>query len=87
MSKINDNNIERFIINSFKKALKEWILDPKEIKLGKTIASGSTCKVVKGKYKNNIVAVKRIFGLIDAQKMKFLKEFKREVTLLISIPS
>lgn len=51
------------------------------------IASGSTCTVYKGKYKNNLVAIKKIQGVMDQEKMKFMKEFKREVTLLVSTPN
>lgn len=50
-------------------------------------ASGSTCKVYRGMYKNEDVAVKKISGIHNTNKKNFLKEFKREITLLVSIPS
>ena len=66
--------------------MKEWIIDYDSLEFHNVIASGSTCTVYKGKYKNNLVAIKKIKGVMDQEKMKFIKEFKREVSLLISTP-
>lgn len=74
-------------MSELRKTVEEWIIDPKVVDIQQVIATGSTCQVYKGVYKNNFVAVKKINGIKNAQKMKFLKEFKREASLLVSIPS
>ncbi len=90
MSEFEEMNLytlEKFLLKEFKRSVEEWIIDFNELHLDNLIATGSTCKVYKGKYKNISVAIKKITGVQNVKKMKFLKEFKREIALLISLPA
>ena len=83
---INGLNVNHFILDEFKRSLDAWIIDYEELKLDELIASGSTCKVYKGTYKNMKVAIKQLLTPGDEKRVKFMKEFKRELSLLISLP-
>jgi serine/threonine protein kinase len=83
---LNSLTLEKFLIKEFSSSINEWIIDYDQLILNDLIASGSTCQVYKGRYKNNNVAIKKIIGIENSSKMKFLKEFKREISLLISVP-
>ena len=79
--------MEKFMLNMFARSTDEWIVDFNELIFEKLIASGSTCHVYKGLYKNLTVAIKKLIKPEDSEKIKFLKEFKRELSLLVSLPS
>lgn len=83
---INGININNFILDEFKRTLDAWIIDFSELKFDELIASGSTCQVHKGMYKNMKVAIKKLLTPGNEKKIKFMKEFKRELSLLISLP-
>jgi serine/threonine protein kinase len=83
---INGLNVNQFILSEFKRSLDAWIIDYDELKFEELIASGSTCTVHKGLYKNMKVAIKRLLTPNSKDSVKFMKEFKRELSLLISLP-
>lgn len=83
---INGLNVNQFILSEFKRSLDAWIIDYDELKFEELIASGSTCTVHKGLYKNMKVAIKRLLTPNSQDSVKFMKEFKRELSLLISLP-
>jgi serine/threonine protein kinase len=83
-------------MGEFKSSLRTWFIDIKNLKIKEMIASGSTCQVFKGLYMNIPVAIKRL--MVNPRKKldisdvkdntpKFLKEFKREIGLLMSLPN
>lgn len=88
-------NVNEFLLKEFKGSLEAWIIDLKLLKFKKIIASGSTCQVYSGSYMNIPVAIKKltakkkkldISGITNSSS-KFLKEFKREIGLLVSLPN
>lgn len=81
------NTVERFLMNQFARSVDEWILNFNEIQIDSLIATGSTCQVYKGTYKHIQVAIKKLIRPEDDQRIKFLKEFKREISVLISLPN
>lgn len=81
------HNLEKFLFHKFSRSVDEWIVDFNEIEFGKLIATGSTCHVYKGYYKNLPVAIKKLLRPENEKKIKFLKEFKREISLLVSLPA
>lgn len=81
------HNLTPFIKQTFSRSVTEWIIDFNEQNFGKLIATGSTCHVYRGMYKNLPVAIKKLLRPENEKKIKFLKEFKREISLLISLPS
>ena len=83
---INGLNVNEFILSEFKRSLDAWIINYEELKFEELIASGSTCTVHKGVYKNMKVAIKRLLTPNSQDSVKFMKEFKRELSLLISLP-
>ena len=83
---INGLNVNQFILSEFKRSLDAWIIDYDQLKFEELIASGSTCTVHKGVYKNMKVAIKRLLTPNSHDSVKFMKEFKRELSLLISLP-
>ena len=83
---INGLNVNQFILSEFKRSLDAWIIDYNQLKFEELIASGSTCTVHKGVYKNMKVAIKRLLTPNSHDSVKFMKEFKRELSLLISLP-
>ena len=54
------------MLNQFSRSIKEWLLDYNELEINNMVASGSTCKVFQGKYKNIKVAIKKISGIKNA---------------------
>ena len=84
---LGKKGIENFIMNEFSRSASEWIVDFNELEFGKLIATGSTCHVYQAFYKNVPVAIKKLLKPENESKIKFLKEFKREISLLISLPS
>lgn len=93
-------NINKFLVKEFKGSLKAWVIPPEKLAFGKVIASGSTCSVFEGTYMKIPVAIKKLKTDVkvdeealrksDAKKEKtpkFLKELKREIGLLISLPN
>ena len=84
---LGKKGIENFIMNEFSISASEWIVDFNELEFGKLIATGSTCHVYQAFYKNVPVAIKKLLKPENESKIKFLKEFKREISLLISLPS
>ena len=95
-------NVNKFLIKEFRGSLSTWVIHPDKLIFGKTIASGSTCSVYKGTYMNIPVAIKKLKkdsksdeDLLnksspedDKERVpKFLKEFKREIGLLVSLPN
>ena len=83
---INGLNVNEFILSEFKRSLDAWIITYDDLKFEELIASGSTCTVHKGVYKNMKVAIKRLLTPNSQDSVKFMKEFKRELSLLISLP-
>jgi serine/threonine protein kinase len=83
---INGLNVNEFILSEFKRSLDAWIISFGELKFEELIASGSTCTVHKGIYKNMKVAIKKLLTPNSKDSVKFMKEFKRELSLLISLP-
>ena len=83
---INGLNVNQFILSEFKRSLDAWIIDYDQLQFDELIASGSTCTVHKGVYKNMKVAIKRLLTPNSQDSVKFMKEFKRELSLLISLP-
>jgi serine/threonine protein kinase len=64
----------------------EWIINFEDLKFEEMIATGSTCNVYKGTFKNIPVAIKKLKSVNPSAKFKYMKEFKREVGLLLSMP-
>ena len=79
--------LEKFLMKAFARSVEEWIIDFNDLNFDSLIATGSTCNVYKGSYKNQIVAIKKLTKPEGENKIKFLKEFKRELSLLVSIPN
>jgi serine/threonine protein kinase len=79
--------LEKFLLKAFARSVDEWIVDFQDIKFESLIATGSTCNVYKGSYKNLTVAIKKLVKPETDNKIKFLKEFKRELSLLVSLPN
>jgi hypothetical protein len=79
--------LEKFLMKAFARSVDEWIIDFNELKFDSLIATGSTCNVYRGSYKNQTVAIKKLTKPEGESKIKFLKEFKRELSLLVSIPN
>ena len=86
MDNLNLMTLEKFMVQEFNSSINEWIIEYNDLTLNDMIASGSTCQVYKGKYRNLSVAIKKIIGGTSNKKIKFLKEFKREISLLVSLP-
>ena len=87
VSNFNLQNMETFLLTKFSRSVEEWIIDFNEIEFGKLIATGSTCQVYRGFYKSLPVAIKKLLRPENEKKIKFLKEFKREIALLVSLPA
>lgn len=80
-------SIEKFIMHEFRRSVNEWIVNYDEIIIDKMISNSETSKVYKGSYKNIEVAVKKITNTSNTSTLKFLKEFKREISILVSLPA
>ena len=92
-------NVNKFLAKEFKASLKAWVIPYERLKFKKEIGSGSTCWVYKGTYMNIPVAIKKLkkdnkvdemvdqSGVQKPKAHKFLKEFKREIGLLITLPN
>jgi serine/threonine protein kinase len=92
VSQIEDNfdsteGLEKFLMKAFARSVDEWIIEFHELRFDSLIASGSTCNVYRGSYKNLTVAIKKLVKPESDNKIKFLKEFKRELSILVSIPN
>ncbi len=92
ISQIDENfesneGLGKFLLKAFARSVYEWIIDFEDIKFDLLIASGSTCNVYRGSYKNLPVAIKKLIKPESDNKIKFLKEFKRELSLLVSLPN
>lgn len=92
VSQVDENfdsieGLEKFLMKAFARSVDEWIINFNDLKFDSLIATGSTCNVYKGSYKNQIVAIKKLTKPEGENKIKFLKEFKRELSLLVSIPN
>ena len=83
---INGLNVKQFMFDEFKRSMDAWFIDFNELEIGVLIASGSTCQVHKGSYKNMSVAIKKLQAPGSEKGVEFMKEFKRELSLLISLP-
>lgn len=81
------NVVEKFLMKEFARSIEEWVLEYNELLMDTLIATGSTCQVYKGLYRNMTVAIKKLLTQENENKIKFLKEFKRELSLLISLPN
>lgn len=86
LENLNLMTLEKFMVQEFNSSINEWIIEYNDLSLNEMIASGSTCQVYKGKYRNTSVAIKKILGGTNTKKIKFLKELKREISLLVSLP-
>ena len=86
-SNFDHQNLEKFLFNKFSRSVEEWIVDFNEIEFDNLIATGSTCHVHKGLYKSLPVAIKKLLRPENEKKIKFLKEFKREISILVSLPA
>ncbi len=79
---------EQFLIEIFKRSVREYSIDFGDFKIGNLISTGSSCQVYEGKYRNQKMAVKHLQKSKDKKtSKKFEKEFKREVGILIALPS
>ena len=83
---INGLNVNEFILSEFRRSLDAWIIDFDDLVFDERIAAGSTCEVHRGRYKNMEVAIKKLLTPPNEGRIKFMKEFKRELSLLISLP-
>ena len=83
---MDGEDLETHLHGEFGKNIENWLLDYDDLVLEDTLASGSTCVVFKGRYRNLEVAIKRLNTPSATRKFRYLKEFKREMGLLISIP-
>ena len=84
---LNKENLEKFLMSEFRRSVNEWIVNYDEIKIDKMISNSETSKVYRGSYKNIDVAIKKITNVSNTSTLKFLKEFKREVSILVSLPA
>lgn len=83
---LEGEDLQEYLESQFSINIENWLLDYDDLELEETLASGSTCVVFKGKYRNLDVAIKRLNTPSATRKFRYLKEFKREMGLLISIP-
>lgn len=81
-----DENINEFLKEQVYELSSEWIINFEDLKFEEMIATGSTCNVYKGTFKNIPVAIKKLKSVNPSAKFKYMKEFKREVGLLLSMP-
>lgn len=84
--KLYNQNITYFMELEFEKGIEQWIIEYGDLEFNELMASGSTCKVYNGTYRNLEVAIKKLNTPNPAKKFRYLKEFKRELGVLISIP-
>jgi len=81
------DGLEKFLLSVFARSVDEWIVNYNDIVFENQIANGSTCLVFRGAYRNLPVAIKKLTQPDNEAKIKFLKEFKREISLLVSLPN
>ena len=84
--KLYNQNITYFLELEFEKSVDRWVLEYGDLTFHEIMASGSTCKVYHGYYRNLEVAIKKLNTPNPMKKFRYLKEFKRELGVLISIP-
>jgi serine/threonine protein kinase len=84
--KLYNQNITYFLELEFEKSIEQWIIEYGDLEFNELMASGSTCKVYHGYYRNLEVAIKKLNTPNPTKKFRYLKEFKRELGVLISIP-
>ena len=85
--KLTKNILKKFILFEFRRNIEEWIISYKDLKIEKLIANGSSSQIFKGKYKGITVAIKKLKKPKKEEDKKFLKEFKREISVLVSLPA
>lgn len=83
----SQEGLEKFLLSIFARSVDEWIVNFNDIVFENLLASGSTCNVYRGYYRNLCVAIKKLTKPDNEGKIKFLKEFKREISLLVSLPN
>lgn len=79
--------VETFLMGQFARSVDEWLINFTDLEFNNLIATGSTCQVYRGTYRNIPVAIKKLLRPESDQKIKFFKEFKRELALLVSLPA
>ena len=79
--------VETFLMGQFARSVDEWLINFADLQFNNLIATGSTCQVYRGTYRNIPVAIKKLLRPESEQKIKFFKEFKRELALLVSLPA
>ena len=84
--RLYNQNITYFLELEFEKSVDQWIIEYEDLNFNEMMASGSTCKVYHGTYRNMEVAIKKLNTPNPMKKFRYLKEFKRELSVLISIP-
>jgi serine/threonine protein kinase len=84
--KLYNQNITYFMETEFEKSIEQWIVEYGDLEFNELMASGSTCKVYHGYYRNLEVAIKKLNTPNPTKKFRYLKEFKRELGVLISMP-
>ena len=77
--------LERFILNEFKETIQEWIVDFAEINFKTKIDTTERYKMYKGVFKNYSVCIREF--VLGKNTAKYIKEIKREIGLLISLPA
>ncbi|CAD8085497.1 unnamed protein product [Paramecium sonneborni] len=65
------------------KNVSEWMINHDQLKLEKLIGTGSSCEVYKGYWRGGEVAIKKM--KIKSLNENHLKEFKREISALVTI--
>ena len=80
-------NLNDYLYREFNKGIEEWIIEFGDMEFREMIATGSTCNVYRGYYRNIEVAIKKLKTPEPTRKFRYLKEFKRELGLLIAIPN
>ena len=83
----SQEGLEKFLLSVFARSVDEWIVNFNDLNFENLLASGSTCNVYRGFYRSLCVAIKKLTKPDNEAKIKFLKEFKREISLLVSLPN
>ena len=84
--KLYNQNITYFMELEFEKSIEQWVIEYGDLEFNELMASGSTCKVYHGHYRNMEVAIKKLNTPNPTKKFRYIKEFKRELGVLISMP-
>ena len=84
---VQGENISKYIMKEFRQSLDSWIIKHEDLEFADLLSTGSTCDVYRGRYRNIDVAIKQLKHNKRDLNFKYMKEFKREMGVLISLPN